>query len=873
MNAIKKPLMDFSLSGQIPFLIFRKLPNMKKLLTALIFSLFTFIQAYAQVDYFFPGESFDPAIPSPEEFLGYPIGDWHTRYDLIVKYYEKLDAVSDLAQLQTIGYTHEHRPKIILTIASASNMANLEAIRQKQLQLADPSKPKPDVSSMPSIIHQGYGVHGNEPSSAEAAMLTAYWLLASQSDLAKNLRENAVVHFDPTVNPDGRDRHSLWANSNKGFPPVADPLDREHNEAWPGGRTNHYWFDLNRDWLPLAHPESQVKIAWYHQWYPNVTTDFHEMGTNSTYFFEPTKPYGSENPVVPRKNYDDINPRFAKYFAKYMDEIGSLYWTKEVFDNSYPGYGSTYPDIHGGLGLVFETASSRGHLQASQRGDISFAFTIRNHVVNSLATMEAALDNREYMHNYLREFFESAVSEGSKDPAKNYVFGDPYDASRNQLFIQFLRDHRIKVYENSNDLTVGGQSFKKGKSWVVPTDQPQYRMVRTMFEYVKEFADSVFYDASAWTMAASYGIPFASAPGAKAGTEVLNSSMPSYEFPEGNAYAYLIDWSDYFAPKMLHDLQQAGVHVELINRDFSSQTQDGKIDFARGTLMIPMGFQKLKKEDVQKHLKELAAENSQKVYKVTTGLNVSGIDLGSNLVGAVQEPKVIMIVGPGISSYEAGEIWHLMDTKVGMPITKVNSDMFNRVNLFDYNTLIMPSGSYSSLSESSVSHIKDWVNRGGTIISMKSASLWLNQKEITKESLVELEKKAEPKELPFETRRDFEGAKAVGGSIYMARLDLTHPIAYGYRNETIPVYRNTNLFIQPSKDKYLTPIRYTANPYLGGYISKDNLEKLKQSASVLISPTGGGRVIHFFDSPNFRGAWFGTNKLFLNAIFFGNQMD
>jgi hypothetical protein len=290
---------------------------------------------------------------------------------LIVKYFERLDQLSELAKLQTIGYTHEHRPKIILTITSAKHIGNLEQIRQKQLQLADPSQPMPDVANMPSIIHQGYGVHGNEPSSAEAAMLTAYWLLASQSDLAKNLRENAVVHIDPTLNPDGRDRHSLWANSNKGFPAVADPLDREHNETWPGGRTNHYWFDLNRDWLPLAHPESKAKIAWYHQWYPNVTTDFHEMGPNSTYFFEPTKPYGSENPVVPRKNYDDINPKFAAYFAKYMDKIGSLYWTKEVFDNSYPGYGSSYPDMHGGLGLVFETASSRGHIQSSQRGDLT----------------------------------------------------------------------------------------------------------------------------------------------------------------------------------------------------------------------------------------------------------------------------------------------------------------------------------------------------------------------------------------------------------------------------------------------------------------------------------------------------------------------
>ncbi len=846
---------------------------MKKSFLGVIFTLVLSMQAFGQEDYFFPDEKFDPTIPSPSQFLGYKIGEWHTRYDLIVKYFEKLDQISELARLQTIGYTHEHRPKIILTITSAKHMGNLEQIRQKQLQLADPSQPMPEVSSMPSIIHQGYGVHGNEPSSAEAAMLTAYWLLASQSDLAKNLRENSVVHIDPTLNPDGRDRHSLWANSNKGFPAVADPLDREHNEAWPGGRTNHYWFDLNRDWLPLAHPESKVKISWYHQWYPNVTTDFHEMGPNSTYFFEPTKPYGSENPVVPRKNYDDINPKFAKYFAKYMDKIGSLYWSKEVFDNSYPGYGSSYPDMHGGLGLVFETASSRGHIQSSQRGDLTFAFTIRNHVVNSLATMEAALDNRVYMHEYLREFFTGAVAEGSKDLVKNYVFGDETDPSRNRLFLQFLLDHKIKVYENPADLSASGQTFKKGTSWVVPTKQPQYRMVRTMFEYVTTFADSVFYDASAWTMAAAYGMPFASAPTAKAGSEIKEVTLATYTFPQGDAYAYLIDWRDYYAPKLLFELQKAGVHVEALHQNFSSQTHEGKVDFGRGTLMIPMGFQSLSKADVVQKLKTIAQKNGQKVYSVQTGLNLSGIDLGSNSVSAVQHPKVVLVVGNGINASEAGEIWNLLDHQIGMPITKVNVEQFGRLNLYGYNTLILPSGSYGTLGESQVNHIKDWVSRGGTIISMKNASLWLNQKGITKEEAVSGNEGKGPTILPFATRNDTEGAKEVGGSIYQAELDLTHPIAYGYTRKTLPVYRNSEIFIKPSADKYLTPIRYTANPHLGGYISKANLESLKQSASVVISPSGQGRVIHFFDSPNFRGAWYGTNKLFFNALFHGNAMD
>lgn len=860
--------------GLVEFLILSQIEGMKKATLCLLAFLSIQIHVFSQEQYFFPGEKFDNSIPSPSEFLGYEIGTWHTRYDLIVKYFEKLEEISPNAQLSFIGETHEQRPKVILTISKASNISDLEAIRIKQVQLANPDEPMPEISEMPAIIHLGYGVHGNEPSSAEAAMLTAYWLLASQSDLAKNLLDQSVVHIDPTVNPDGRDRHSLWANSNKGFPPVADPNDREHNEAWPAGRTNHYWFDLNRDWLPLAHPESQSKIEWYHTWYPNVTTDFHEMGTNSTYFFEPTKPFGSENPVVPRKNYDDINIRFATYFEKYMNEIKSLYWTKEVFDNSYPGYGSTYPDIQGGLGLVFETASSRGHVQDSQRGEITFAFTIRNHVVNSLATMEAALDNREYMHEYLREFFDTALSEAKSSPIKNYVFGDKYDPSRNTLFVKFLMDHQIEVYENNQDLTAEGYEFEAGQSWVVPTNQPQYRMVRTMFEYVDEFADSVFYDASAWTMAAAYGMPFAANAGSATGEPLRSIDFPSYDFPDGNAYAYLIDWSDYYAPKFLFEAQKAGIHVEQVNAPFTSQTLSGPHEFPAGTLMIPMGFQKLSGDEVRSKLQSIAEVTHQEVFATATGMNLSGIDLGSNLVGALKQPKVLMPVGPGVSSYDAGAIWYMTDSQLGMPMTKVNTDDLDRINLFDYTTLILPSGNYSGLSERFVEHLKDWIGRGGTVISSGSASLWLQRQKITAESAVELEDApVDPANLPFADRRNFEGAKAVGGSIYNAMLDLTHPIAYGYQRQTLPVYRNTSIFIQPSKDKYLTPVRYTAEPYLGGYISDENLEKLKQSASVIISPSGRGRVIHFFDNPVFRGTWFGTNKLLMNAIFFGNQMD
>ncbi len=845
---------------------------LKKLLLLLVF-LSAHPFAKAQQDYFFPGETFDPKIPSPESFLGYEIGEWHTRYDLLVHYFEKLAEVSDMAQIEVIGHTNQRRPQVVLTISNTANMGNLESIRSNHIKLVDPSLPLPDVSNMPAIVNLGYSVHGNEPSTTEAAVLTAYWLLASQSEEAQNIRNNAVVLIDPAINPDGRDRHSNWANMHKGFPPVADPLDREHNEIWPSGRVNHYWFDLNRDWLPLAQVELQNKINWYHTWYPNVVGDFHEMGTNSTYFFEPTKPFGSENPVVPRKNYEDINSKFAGYFAEALDDLGSLYWTKEVFDNSYPGYGSTYPDIQGGLGLVFEQGSSRGHIQSSQRGDITFAFTIRNQLATSLATLKAAVEEREYMHRYLREFFQTAIDEAGKDKAKAYVFGDEYDESRNRLFLKLLLDHNIKVMDNERDITAEGISFQKGKSWIVPTAQPQYRMVRTMFEKVTDFADSVFYDASSWTMALVYGMPYAAQTSVTTGSEISELPEQNLLFPDEAKYvAYLADWTDYFAPKFLYHLQKAGVHVEVTALPFTANTEQGQKEFPAGSLIIPTGFQEMDADSLRKAVQAAAQASSQHIYGAQSGFSVKGIDLGSNNIAAVQKPKVIMLIGQGISQYEAGEIWHLFDTKVDMPITKVDLSLFGRVNLYDYNTLILPSGNYSAISSGQVDHLKDWLSRGGTLIALRSASHWLQNQGITKEEFVTDETENELGQIPFASRRDVEGAQSIGGSIYLANLDNTHPLGYGYRTNQIPVYRNSSIFIKPSKDKSQTPVRYTEDPLLGGYISPANLERVKQSASVLVSPVGSGRVVHFIDNPNFRGTWFGTNKLFLNAVFFGDKM-
>jgi hypothetical protein len=831
----------------------------------------------AQNSYFFPaGVSFDPAIPSPEQFLGYPVGDWHTRHDRIVSYFQELARVSPKAHFQIIGYTNERRPQIVLTITSPENYSRIEEIRKEHLKLADPSQPV-NTANMPVIITHGYNVHGNEPSSSEAAILTAYYLVASQGDEAAKTLRDAVIHIDPNYNPDGRDRHSNWANMHKGFPPVADPMDREHNEVWPSGRFNHYWFDLNRDWLPLAHVESQNRIEFFHQWLPNVSTDYHEMGTNATNFFEPTKPYGSENPVVPRANYDQLNPLFAKYFSKALDDIGSLYFSKENFDNSYPGYGSTYPDIHGGLGLVFEQASSRGHVQQSSTKIVKFAFTIRNHVRTSLATVKAGVDNRELLLKHQQDYFKSALDDGKKSAIKAYVFGDSKDQSRTRAFADLLLKHRIETYSLGADVTVGANKYEKGKAFVVSTDQTQYRMVRSMFEKVTSFHDSVFYDASTWTMALAYGMPHDAltastkfSKGDKLKTADLVSTPPPIVKTN---YAYLIDWNEYNASRALYYLLSNNVFVKAAFKPFAATVNGVKKNFGYGTLMISVADQNISAEELFTVVKEASRTAGIDVYSVDTGFSLEGVDLGSNNVRTVETPRVVMLIGDGVSATEAGQIWYLLDSKLKMPITKVNTSQFSRLTITDYNTLILVSGNYSMLGESGVEKIKGWVQDGGTLILQKSAITWAINNKLINEQLTKSDDTKDIKRMDYVTAGDYQGSRAIGGSIYLGKLDITHPLGFGYSNRDLPVYRNHTVFIAPSKNQFNTVIQYTAKPLLSGYIHPTNLEKIKNSVSLQVSNMGRGRAILFVDDPAFRGYWNGTNKLFFNALFFGSHVS
>jgi len=833
---------------------------MKNLKLLLFF--FLLINSITSQNYFLENhEPYNNSILSPEEFVGYEIGFQHTRHDQIVSYLTYLSSVSNNANLIEYGKTHEGRKLVMLCVSSKDNLEDIDSIKKEHLKYIDPDIEIKNDNTLPIVINLGYNVHGNEPSSSEAAMLTAYTLVASMNSKINNYRNNAIIFIDPTINPDGRDRHTQWANQFKSKNLISDGMDAEHNESWPRGRTNHYWFDLNRDWLLAINPESRGKLKWYHSWYPNVVTDFHEMGTNSNYFFEPMKSNASEKPLMPKENYEDLNSLFATYYSKNLDSIGSFYFTKEAFDGTYPGYGSSYPDLQGGLAILFEQASSRGHLQETDYGTISFAFTIRNQYVSSISTVQAAVENKRKLRDYQKKFFETSISDVTNDKIKAYRFGDVYDQNRTKAFIDKLLIHKVKTY-------------KSGDKFIVPVKQSQSRMVKNIFESYDTYRDSVYYDASAWSISNFYNMKHEGVKSFKLGEEVISTDdLVNPSLVNKSEYAYIVDWDDYNSPAFINFLQEKDIIVYSAFKPFSIKNKS----FNYGSVLIPVSKQEINSEELFKIITKAQTKFQVPVYNTSTGFSVKGIDLGSNNFKVLEPVKAAILIGDGINSYEAGEVWHLLDTRLDMKLVKIRINQFSRVNLNKYNSLTLVSGSYNLLDSVSKEKIKNWVKKGNTLITIANASKWVIKEKIVNESLTVLKDSSSLKEfkrLPYVEASEHIGKEKIGGTIFKTNIDLTHPIAFGYRDGQIPVYKNNNVFLKPSKNHYSNVSLYDKNPHIDGFVSKDNLNNfIKNSASIIVSKVGRGRVILFADNPNFRGSWYGTNKLFLNALFFGNQIS
>jgi hypothetical protein len=826
--------------------------------------------------YYLPDSvTYNPAIPKPKDIIYHEPGEWHVTHDRLVNYMQAIaKAAPDRVKLELMGFTYESRPQVLLIITSPQNHQRLEEIRQQHVQLSDPARSASlDIEHMPIVLYIGHSIHGNESSGANAALVSAYYLAAAQGKQIDELLQHVVILFDPSFNPDGLQRFSTWVNQHKSKNLVTDPDSREFNEVWPGGRFNHYWFDLNRDWLPLVHVESRNRLQWFYKWRPNILTDHHEQGSNATFFFQPGVP-SRVNPLTPEGN-QELTGKLAKYHAAFLDRIGSFYFTKENYDDFYYGKGSTFPDINGAIGILFEQASSRGHAQKTENGILRFPFTIKNQFTTTLSTLEGAQALRKEFLNYQRDFYKNVQTEAASAQVKGYVFGSPRDKSKTTLFIDMLRRQQIDVYELNTPLRADGFSFEKGSAFVVPANQNQYKVIRAIFDKTLSYKDSLFYDITAWTLPLAFGLPYAELNATRFSNSLLGNKVDKAIAPTGTVagdksnYAYLFEWDEYYAPRALYALQEAGIITRASAGIFEIPVDNGTHTFNYGTICIPVKAQTMDADKLYDLVKTTVEQNGITAYALQTGNAINGSDLGSWKMRPVAQPFIAMLTGTGVNATDAGEIWYLLDQQFNIPSTHLEVPTFNRCDLNKYNTLIMVGGTYNNLDKEK---LHSWIQAGGTFIVTEEAVQWAAQNGFTNVTFKK-PKEDTAKQVTYAEREYRTGAQKMNGAIFRAAIDLSHPLAYGYNYPFVDLFKANAVFPERNKNPYSNPLVYGDKPLQSGFVTKENYEAIKNSAAVLVNTLGNGRVISIADNPNFRAFWLGGTKLFMNSIFFGRIIE
>ncbi len=827
----------------------------------------------AQTDLFYylpENTSLNENIPTPASVIGFEIGQTHISHDQLVYFLYQLDKSSTRVKVEKYGKTYENRPLLNIIISSEKNMNRLDEIKRQHLKLSDPALSKNiDITDMPLVVRLGYTVHGNEASGTNASALVAYYLAAARGQKIDSILSKTIILIDPCLNPDGYQRFSSWVNENKSKNLNPDSNNREANEPWPQGRTNHYWFDLNRDWLLAQHPESVGRLIIYHNWKPNIQTDHHETGRNSTFFFQPGVP-SRNNPLVPQKTYE-LTGKIAGYHAGALSKYQRLFFSKETFDDFYFGKGSTYPDINGGIGILFEQASPRGLIRETINGIITFPYAIKNQFIVSMSTLKAGLDLRTELLEHQRTFYQTAVEDAKKKDFNAYVFGKNDDPYRSAKLAQMLQLHKISLYKPKEDISVNGIDFKAGASYVVPLDQPQQRLISSIFERRKGFIDSLFYDVSTWTMDLAFGLEIEKLNDSNIDLNIIGEKVEQIAFPKGYVvaktnYAYAIDWRSYMAPALVNQLLKRDFRLKVATKPFKNKAS---INFAPGTILLPVGIQEKSGDDIFDLLEKYAAKYGVRVHALKSGTSVTGPDLGSKSFIQLQKIRIILLTGSGINSYEAGEVWHLLDQRLDIHVTIAETARLKQINLTPYNIIMMPDGSYTSIGTSGIEKIKVWVKNGGSIIAWKRALNWLKDNQLADIEFIKPETDS-TKMIAYSDMDKVKGAQRIGGAIFNTNADLTHPLFYGFNNSNIPVFKNNTLILKASKNLYANPMRYTDKPLLSGYISKQNEGLLKGTPAIYVEGYGAGRVIAFTDNHNFRAFWYGTNRLIINSIFFGS---
>ncbi|MDP5029859.1 MAG: M14 family metallopeptidase [Paraglaciecola sp.] len=820
-------------------------------------------------DYLPADTTYLPAVTTPTQALGSEVGEWHVRHDQLVSYMRTLAAQSERVSLVDIGRTHENRPLVLLAFTSAANQQNLANLQAEHIASLNGKS----VSNSPLIIWMGYSVHGNESSGSNAALLIAYYLAAGQNEQIEQLLKDNIVLLDPSLNPDGLSRFAQWANMHKSRHLVTDPQNREHQEAWPSSRTNHYWFDLNRDWLLQVHPESKARVAQFHQWRPHVLTDFHEMGSDSTFFFQPGIP-SRKNPWTPQENVE-LTDALGQFHARALDKNKQLYFTQESYDDFYYGKGSTYPDALGSIGILFEQASSRGHLRDTANGVLSFADTIQNQVTTSISTFAGALANKDGLLAYQQAFDNNTLKLSKKDALTGYVVQEARDYTRMQDFLTVLQAHHIDYWPLKRDIEVDDVPFKAVSSVFIPVQQAQYRLIKSLFSTRKSFDDNTFYDVSNWNLALAFNLQYA--PVESKVDFDTNRNFTGKTFQSellDKAYAYAFSWDDSSAATLLSRLLKAKVKVQVAGSPFVAQTSQGAVNFTAGSVVIPSAF--AQPENLIGLLQDMSQDLPITLWSIDSGLTKQGIDLGSRQMHNLSLPKVLLVGGKETSQYEAGEVWHHFDQQLELPLTIVDLDRLASLDLTNYSHIIWVNGTYKNVSETNVKSLSSWLKDGGVLIGQKNAVAWFADKGWLKartKTASDIALAFDSKGLQYSDLESFSAKQRIAGAVFTTNLDVSHPLAFGFEREALPMFKNSNQILLRPDAPFITVAKYTDKPLTAGYAAPELQDLVANSAAIVAHQVGKGRVIAFNDNMNFRGTWQGTSRLFTNAIFMASFIN
>jgi len=819
-------------------------------------------------------------VPSPQAFLGYPLGKHFTPHDKLVSYFKAVaEAQPNQMKLEQYGTTYEGRPLLLAYIAAPENMRRLEEIRLNNLRLAGVLRDKAGDETGPVIVWLSYNVHGNEPASSEAAMKTLYTLVSATDQRVAGWLKNTVVIIDPCINPDGRDRYVSWYNDVVGIQPNPDRQAREHQEPWPRGRSNHYNFDLNRDWAWQTQVETQQRLKRYNAWLPQVHVDYHEQGYNSPYYFAPAaEPY--HDVITPWQR--EFQVMIGKNNARYFDARGWLYFTKQEFDLFYPSYGDTYPIYNGAIGMTFEQGGIGAGLavQTADGDTLTLADRLEHHFTTGISTIEAASQHAEQLIKQFHQYFVDAVARPGGEYKAYYLRNDSF-GDRLERLKGFL-DKNLIEWTPVSAGSFTGVDYETGRTAsfsaaagdiVINADQPKSNLLRVLFERQSHISDSVTYDITAWSVPFVYGVQ---AYGLNAYVKGDDKAVarPSRVMPD-RSYGYAIRWTGMRSVRFLTEMLRKDIKVRYAERPF----QTGSISYGSGTLLITATG-----NGQPDSLWNIVMNASRKAgvvpERITSGFVEKGADLGSDMVHLVHKPRIALLTGEEVSSLDAGEVWHLFEQEIDYPVTLINADDIGGITWKNFDVLILPNGYYKALEEkSNADLIRGWVREGGRLIAMEGAVAQLSKLDWGIRLKGEGDKKEEEKDKKeegvqplrrYDNRQRDEVANSVPGSIYKVELDNSHPLAFGYPDHYYTIKQDDNLY-EFLKDGGWNVGVIRKNGYVSGFTGVKAKEKLKDGLLFGVQDMGRGKTIYMADDPLFRSFWENGKLLFCNGVFLVGQ--